>query len=110
MSLSGSQRDTCTTSGVSHAGARPERNTSARRSTRPGVPSLRTNPWSASSGGGPSTSPVWTRIVWIDASLIERFLVANASMLGVMISLLPWSQMAGTYVSREKTKAGMSSR
>ena len=42
-SLSRSQRDTCTTSGVSRAAGAPSRTTSAARSTRPGVPSSRTN-------------------------------------------------------------------
>ena len=95
-SLSGSQRETWTTSGVSQLGAGPRRMMSARRSTRPGEPSSRVNTGTPSAG-----RPFDQADVHQDGAHDLRrpspgSSGEKASMLGVMIVDLPWSQYSGT--------------
>ena len=101
MSLSLSQRETCTTTGSASPG-RASPVTAAARVTSPLVPSWRVNR-PGTGGGPPASTPMVARIARTVPALSSSFFAENGSMDGGMIRVSAAGIHGGTYCRRVKT-------
>ena len=109
MSLSLSQRETCTTTG-SASPSRPSPVTVAARADLTDRPVVAGEPPGGAAGGPPPSTPIVARIARTVPAPSSSFFAENGSMDGGMIRVSAAGIHDGTYCRRVKTKPRAGSR